>query len=69
MIKKGDPLKCHWPARHHQLIKDNIYTALEDEIPGVFIDRPYVRVEGEDGYNILVWTNRFTVIGENDDGT
>jgi len=63
-IKKGHVLKC-WNDQSNtmHLTRGNIYTALEDQEPGIFESDPYVSVVGDMGTPITCHASRFEIIG------
>lgn len=59
MIKKGDKLVCLCSAGYVFLTEGQVYTAMGDQEEGIFADRPFVTVTGDDSQPATCHTSRF----------
>lgn len=61
-FKTGDIVKCIRAVRNERsLVSGKNYTVLKDEEPGIFINEPYVTINGEEG-PVICHASRFKPI-------
>lgn len=61
-IKQGDLLLCLNSAGYYSLTAGKVYKASEDLIPGIFSDRPFVAVTGDNGKATSCHASRFVPV-------
>ena len=60
-FKKGDRIKCLWADGERNLTEGRVYTATEDEEPGIFETSPYTQLTGDNG-PLTCHSSRFDLV-------
>lgn len=64
IFKKGDTVKCIAARDTRHLTLGKTYLVIKDEEEGIFADRPFVTIEGNEG-SLSCHASRFEPFGEN----
>ncbi len=63
-MKAGDKIKCRTSVEYYTLTEGKVYECLYGLEEGIFSDRPFVTVIGDNGKEVVAHASRFEVAEE-----